>query len=114
MKRLLIAISLAAAVPASAHGKSSATDFTLVNATGTALSSVEIRRFGTTIWQPLPVAPPPGARGPVKFADEDCAFDIQAKLADGKTAIWSGINLCGAKAVTLNRNDSGEVWVDYD
>jgi hypothetical protein len=62
----------------------------------------------------LPVAPPAGARGAVAFNDDDCAFDIQAKLAGGATAIWSGVNLCDAKAVTLNRSASGELWIDYD
>ena len=70
--------------------------------------------LGTSAWQPLGAAPRAGARGSVQFSDTDCAFDIQVTLAGGVNAVWSGVNLCEAKAVTLNRNDSGAAWVDYD
>ena len=51
---------------------------------------------------------------PVSFADDDCAFDIQARLADGKTATFTGVNLCDVATVTLNRGPTGALWVDYD
>jgi hypothetical protein len=89
-------------------------NFTVINATGENISALSIRRMGTDLWKGLSAAPPSGGRGAVQFADEDCAFDIRAKLAGGATALWSGVNLCDAKAVTLNRSASGEVWVDYD
>ena len=89
-------------------------NFTVVNATGADITVLAIRRFGTGEWKQLAAAPRAGARGPVSFSDTDCAFDIQGKLAGGATAVWSGVNLCEAKAVTLNRNDSGATWVDYD
>ena len=89
-------------------------NFTLVNATGLDIAALSIRRFGTDSWKGLGAAPPAGARSAVIFSDDDCAFDIQARLAGGATAVWSGVNLCDAKAVTLNRNASGAVWVDYD
>ena len=89
-------------------------NFTVVNATGQDFAALSIRRFGTSSWTGLAAAPRAGARGAVQFADEDCAFDIQARLAGGATAVWSGVNLCDAKAVTLNRSASGELWVDYD
>ena len=89
-------------------------NFTVVNATGQDIAALSIRRFGTDSWQALGATPRAGARGAVQFADEDCAFDIQARLAGGAIAVWSGVNLCDAKAVTLNRSASGAVWVDYD
>jgi len=107
-----IAAALCVAMPAPALA--GAGNFTVVNATGLNISSLSIRRYGTNSWQPLSAAPPAGARGVVQFSDDDCAFDIQAKLAGGPTAVWSGVNLCDAKAVTLNRNASGALWVDYD
>ncbi len=89
-------------------------NFTIVNATGRDITALAIRRFGTTAWQPLGAAPKAGARGTVQFSDADCAFDIQGTLAGGVNAVWSGVNLCEAKSVTLNRSDSGAAWVDYD
>lgn len=110
MKRLLIA---ALALSGSAPALAGASSFTLVNGTDVPLSSVEIRRFPSGAWKPLPVSAPPKGRGFVPFTDEDCAFDIRA-MVDGKPVVWSGVNLCGAKAVSLNRNATGAVWVDYD
>lgn len=91
-----------------------AANFTVVNATGRDITALSIRRFGTAAWKPLRAAPKAGERGTVQFTDTDCAFDIQGTLAGGVNAVWSGVNLCEAKAVTLNRSDSGAVWVDYD
>ena len=48
------------------------------------------------------------------FTNPDCAFDIQARLADGKTATFNGVNLCDVTTVTLNRGPTGALWVDYD
>ena len=115
MRRLSSAAALAALLTVlPAPAMAGAGNFTVVNATGANISALSIRRTGTDSWKALPVAPPDGGRGAVQFADEDCAFDIQARLAGGATAVWSGVNLCDAKAVTLNRSATGAVWVDYD
>jgi hypothetical protein len=116
MRRLILALAAASlflgSAPASAGG---ASGFNLVNATGANITSLSIRRFGTQAWQPLATAASAGARTQVSFANPDCAFDIQATLAGGATAVWNGINLCEVKSVTLNRNSAtGENWVDYD
>ncbi|QIK77969.1 hypothetical protein G7077_02610 [Sphingomonas piscis] len=99
------------AAPALAAG---AANFTIVNATGLNIETLEIRRFGTAEWRPLPARPPSGGRGQVDFSDPDCAFDIRAKLSGGVDAVWPGVNLCEAKSVTLNRSARGALWVDYD
>lgn len=104
--------ALVAVTPASVIA--GAGGFTLVNATGAGLQAVAIRRFGTNDWRPLAAAPGAGARSTIDFADPDCAFDIRATIAGGGTAVWSGINLCEVRSVTLNRNAAGAVWVDYD
>ena len=91
-----------------------ADNFTLVNGSGQAMADVSIRRFGARDWQPLNISAPAGARVPVSFSHPDCAFDIRAQLASGTTAIWSGVNLCEVRVVRLNRESSGELWVDYD
>ena len=112
MKRFpIVAATLLALSPAAALADASS--FTLVNATAANMTSVQIRRSGTEAWKPLGVAPAAGARGAVQFSDPDCAFDIEASLTGGGKAVWS-VNLCEAKIVTLNRNDSGAVWFDYD
>jgi hypothetical protein len=114
MRTLSLAAAAALVALAPAPAIAGAGNFTVVNGTGADIAALSIRRFGTDSWKGLPAALPKGGRGAVQFADEDCAFDIQAKLAGGATAVWSGVNLCDAKAVTLNRSASGELWVDYD
>ena len=112
MRRLLFVAALVSALPAPAMA--GAGNFIIFNATGRDIMALAIRRFGTAAWQPLGPAPRAGARGSVQFTDPDCAFDIQGTLAGGVTAVWSGVNLCEAQSVTLNRSDSGAAWVDYD
>jgi hypothetical protein len=114
MKRL-IALSLVMAMAAlPAPALADAGNFTLVNKTGANISSLQIRRVGTSAWQPLTGSPPFGARVAVAFANPDCAFDIKASLADGSNAVFPGVNLCDVTLVTLNRGKGGDVWVDYD
>jgi hypothetical protein len=109
---LSIAAPLAASVAAT-PANAQAGPFTLVNGAGAKIESLSVRRFGTDAWKPLAGSPSPGARQKISFSDPDCAFDIQAKLAGGVTAVWSGVNLCEVTAVVLNRNASGATWVDY-
>jgi hypothetical protein len=109
-KGALLALLLIPASPAFAGGASS---FVLVNGTTGALGTVSIRRAGTSDWKPLAAAPAAGARGSVQFSDPDCAFDIRATVA-GAPVTWAGINLCGAKAVILQKDDNAGAWVDYD
>lgn len=109
-KLLLIALLAASPTPTLAAG---ASNFTLVNGTGAALAALSIRRSGTAAWKPLGTAPSAGARSNIAFSDPDCAFDIRANLA-GKEITWAGVNLCGAKSVTLNHDGSAGAWVDYD
>lgn len=117
MNRLLIIgiSALVCAAPVPALGQASS--FTLVNKTDIDFSSLKARRFGTDQWMPLTVAPVPvaksGGTGAVQFSDQDCAFDLQATLPDGRQVVWPGVNLCEAKVVTLNRNANGDLWVDY-
>jgi len=110
MKHFAPLLLLAAASPALAAGASA---FTLVNGTGTALAELSIRRAGTNDWKPLAAAPSPGAQSSVKFSDPDCAFDLRANV-EGKSVVWSGVNLCDVKAVTLKRDSTTGAWVDYD
>jgi len=110
MKRLVAAIALIAS-PAIAGG---ASDFTLVNGTGVSLTQLSIRRAGTEDWKPLGTPPSAGARNAMKFSDPDCAFDIRANVAGKGPITWAGVNLCGAKSVTLNHGGSAGAWVDYD
>jgi len=112
MKRLVVLAALAAfSSPAIAGG---ASDFTLVNGTGVSLTQLSIRRAGTEDWKPLGTAPSAGARSAMQFSDPDCAFYIRANVAGKGPITWAGVNLCGAKSVTLNHGGSAGAWVDYD
>lgn len=114
MKRFAALLLAAALAAPPAHALAGAGNFTLVNRTGANISALQIRRVGTSAWQPLGGNPAAGSRVAVAFTNPDCAFDIQAKLADGKTAMFGGVNLCDATVVTLNRGSGGDLWVDYD
>lgn len=109
-KLILFAALLLSAGPALAG----ASNFTLVNGTGSALAELSIRRAGTQDWKPLGAAPAAGARGPVAFSDPDCAFDLRASVPGSGPVTWAGVNLCDVKAVILNRDPSAGAWVDYD
>ena len=114
MKRLvaIVVAALVAVLPVPAIA--AAGNFTLVNKTGTNIASLSIRRVGTAPWTPLGGNPANGSRTAVAFANPDCAFDIRATLADGKSATFTAVNLCDVTTVTLNRGPSGDLWVDYD
>jgi len=109
---LSLAALILAASPAPALA--GASNFTLVNGTGAALSELSIRRAGTNDWKPLGNAPAAGARGAIQFSDPDCAFDIRANVTGAGPVTWAGVNLCDAKSVTLKRDASAGAWVDYD
>ena len=112
-KRLLAPLFVALCLaPAPAFAQ--AGNFTVVNGTGAAISSMSIRRTGTADWTSLSAAPAAGASSSVAFSNPDCAFDLRASMAGGGTAEWSGVNLCGTTQLTLRRRPSGETWVDYD
>ncbi len=117
MKKALAAALAALVIATSAPAVAQATNFTLVNNTDIDFTALKARRFGTEQWLPLVVAPVPvarsGGRGAVQFSNQDCAFDLEATLPDGRLVVWSGVNLCEARVVTLNRTASGELWVDY-
>jgi hypothetical protein len=114
MKRFFAPLLAAAMLAQPAAAFAGAGNFTLVNKTGANISSLQIRRVGTSAWQPLGGNPAMGSRTAVAFTDPDCAFDIQARLADGKSATFTGVNLCDVTVVTLNRGQNGQLWVDYD
>ncbi|HET9399096.1 MAG TPA: hypothetical protein VFO45_09795 [Sphingomicrobium sp.] len=114
MKRLIAPLLSLAMFAQPAGALAGAGNFTLVNRTGANIASMQIRRVGTAAWQQLGGNPAAGSRVAVAFADPDCAFDIQARLTDGKSATFTGVNLCDVTVVTLNRGPGGDLWVDYD
>jgi hypothetical protein len=117
MKQVLaiVAASVLAVVPMPAQAQ--AASFVLVNNTDIAFTSIQARRFGSQDWRAVVIAPVPlaasGGRGSAEFSDEECAFDLQATLPDGRQVVWRAVNLCEARVVTLNRTADGQFWVDY-
>ena len=83
MKRL-VCFALLGVIAAPALG-AGASNFTLVNGTGTGLAGLSIRRAGTQEWKTLGAAPSAGARSLISFSDPDCAFDIRAGLNGNRT-----------------------------
>ena len=113
MKYLLAVPALWASLAAS-PALAGASNFTLVNNTGTPLAELSIRRAGTQDWKTLGSGASAGARAPVAFSDPDCAFDIRANVPGAGPVTWAGVNLCDVKSVTLQRDPSAGAWVDYD
>jgi len=114
MKRLQIILAAVGLFGLPQPAFAGAANFVLVNGTGQPVSNVAIRRTTTNNWTTVAAAPGAGARANVQFSDPDCAFDIRATLAGIGEVMWSGVNLCGTKAVILNRNGKGVLWVDYE
>jgi hypothetical protein len=117
MRTLLLTVVAAALSAAPAPAAAQAGNFTIVNATTIDFTGLSVRRFGTSDWLPLTVAPVPlhvSKRGVASFRDEDCAFDLRATLPDGRFVVWPGVNLCQVKVVTLNQKAGGALWVDYE
>ena len=107
---LWIAAALGLAMPVTAQ----VSGFALVNNSGGALSGLSIRRVGSDEWTPLKAAPAAGARASASFDNPDCAFDLRATIAGVGQTMWTGINLCGVKNLSLNRDSAGRSWVDYE
>jgi hypothetical protein len=114
MKRLFFSIAALSLAGLPQPAMAGAADFVLVNGTGQPVTNVAIRRATTNNWTAIPAAPASGARANVQFTDPDCAFDIRANIAGIGDVVWTGVNLCGTKAVILNRNGKGVLWVDYE
>ena len=107
MKRLACAASLLVVAGPAFAG---ASNFTLVNGTAAPLAQLSITRSGTQ----LTAAPAAGARSPISFSNQDCAFDIRANVAGVGPVTWAGVNLCDVKSVVLKRDETAGAWVDYD
>lgn len=114
MRKTLFRLAALAFLLPSTPAFAGAGSFTIVNGTGSNIAALSIRRTGSDNWQALAAAPAAGASAGVAFSDPDCAFDLQASLDGGATAVWGGVNLCGTSRLTLQRRASGETWVDYD
>ncbi len=89
--------------------------FTLVNGTGTTLTTLSIRAAdGRGNWRALGGPLVSGQRSAMPAqGGELCAFDIRGRV-DGAEFTWSSVNLCDVRSVTLNRRPDGTLWVDYD
>jgi hypothetical protein len=114
MARILASLAIVAAFSGTAPLGASVNGFSLVNQTGAPLSALSIRRTGGGQWTSLGVAPAAGARIRANFENPDCAFDLRGTVAGVGEVVWSGVNLCDVKSVTLNRDPAGRAWVDYD
>ena len=112
IKQMMLAALMTLGIAESATA--GASGFALVNQSGGAVSALAIRRSGTSDWTRIAGGASDGARTGISFSDPDCAFDLRATVAGQGESVWSRINLCEVKSVTLHRDASGTTWVDYD
>lgn len=85
----------------------------VVNGTGADIRSVEVRDSARGNWTGSAMRASDGARTNWSFDDERCAYDLKVTLLNGDTVVFSGVNPCDAKQLTLRRNGAN-AWVDYD
>ncbi len=107
-------LSIAAALVLAAPATAQVSGFAFVNNAGGAMSALAIRRVGSDEWRVLNVAAGAGANVRAMFDDPDCAFDLRASVTGAGQTMWTGVNLCGVKRLTLNRDSAGRSWVDYE
>ena len=105
---ILGATLLATAVSANAA------EVTVVNGTGSPITAISVRSYGASDWQSIQGALSAGASRSISAPGETCAFDIRGKLTGGAEAVWSNVNFCETRSVTLNRRADGTAWADYD
>ncbi len=104
------ALLIAAASSAMAANRS----VTVVNQTGGALKDLAVRAPGASDWKAVAPGLSPGARTAVSVDDEaGCSFDVRATSGGGQV-VWSAINFCETRSVSLNRRGDGLAWADYD
>jgi len=114
MTQARILISIAAALAFAGPATAQASGFAFVNNAGGAMSALAIRRVGSDEWRELNVAAGAGAKVRARFDDPDCAFDLRGTVVGAGQVMWTGVNLCGVKSLTLNRDSAGRSWVDYE
>lgn len=114
MGKLVASVLIVAAAVFGAPAASAPSDIAIVNNSGAALRDLALRRVGDKVWRPLGVVTAAGSSARVTFDESDCAYDLRANLPGVGEVVWSGVNLCDVKRVTLNRDPSGRRWVDYD
>lgn len=113
-KTVAWAILLAVATTLTLSMPAVAANILVVNQSGAALRSLQLRRVGDSAWRPLAVVTAAGSSARVTFDEKDCAYDLRATLPGIGEVVWNGVNLCDVKRVTLNRDSAGRRWVDYD
>ena len=114
MGKLVASVLIVAAALTAAPAASAPTNIEVVNNSGAALRDLALRRVGDKAWRPLGVVTAAGSSARVTFDESDCAYDLRATVPGAGEVVWSGVNLCDVKRVTLHRDLSGRRWVDYD
>ena len=106
MKKLAIAAALACSALATAAW-AAAQDFTIVNATGRTVMSINISPTGEEQWGPDLLGSEVMGDGATASATFDidearCLWDIRAMFDDGEVGDWRALDLCEISTITLN------------
>ena len=104
MKKLVAA---AAAFLVASAAWAAAQDFTIVNATGRTVLTINISPTGEEDWGPDLLGSEVMADGATASATFDvdesrCLWDIRASFEDGAIGDWRGLDLCEISTITLN------------
>ncbi len=90
-------------------------EITIINKSGSAVSSVMISKSGSSVW--FYVAAGIGKDGKVTFTFDDaaseCCFDIRFIDQGGKSYEMGSINLCVTTEISLDGTKAEETFVKY-
>ena len=107
MKRLILALALAAAAAGSPLSAQSKLDFTLVNKTGLTIEYVYVSPTNDDKWGQDVMGRDVLAHGEsvdIVFSrsEKSCMWDLKVKDEDGDEVEWANLDLCQASQITLN------------
>jgi hypothetical protein len=106
MRRSCQAIAIASLVLLPLAAQAAGGDFTLTNRTGQQIDRISVSQSNDRQWSGDAANPPQvqdGGRVSINLptGTRQCQFDLEVEYHGGRTASWSGLNLCATPRVSL-------------